>query len=66
MTRTQKAVFIAAAIVALLLGVILSQVLPGRSSQDQAALNDAGIVLLPKPPIASPEHDRPERRGCSA
>ncbi|MCF5651567.1 protein SCO1/2 [Pseudomonas syringae] len=48
MTRTQKAVFIAAAIVALLLGVILSQVLPDRSSQDQAALNDAGIVLLPK------------------
>ncbi|MCL6310460.1 SCO family protein [Pseudomonas syringae] len=48
MTRTQKAVFIAAAIVALILGVILSQVLPGRSSQDQAALNDAGIVLLPK------------------
>ncbi|WP_439868617.1 SCO family protein [Pseudomonas syringae] len=48
MTRTQKAVFIAAAIVALLLGVILSQVLPGRSPQDQAALNDAGIVLLPK------------------
>ena len=48
MTRTQKTVFIAAAIVALLLGVILSQVLPGRSSPDQAALNDAGIVLLPK------------------
>ncbi|WP_122319038.1 SCO family protein [Pseudomonas savastanoi] len=48
MTRTQKTVFIAAAIVALVLGLILSQLLPGSGSEDQAALNDAGIVLLPK------------------
>ncbi|RMQ11247.1 Sco1/SenC protein [Pseudomonas viridiflava] len=47
-TRTQKTVFIAAAIVALVLGLILSQLLPGSGSEDQAALNDAGIVLLPK------------------
>ncbi|GFZ66883.1 copper-binding protein [Pseudomonas amygdali pv. eriobotryae] len=48
MTRIQKTVFIAAAIVALVLGLILSQLLPGSGSEDQAALNDAGIVLLPK------------------
>ncbi|WP_122258930.1 SCO family protein [Pseudomonas syringae] len=47
-TRTQKTVFIAAAIVALVLGLILSQLLPGSGSEDQAALNDAGIVLLSK------------------
>ncbi|MDU8498821.1 SCO family protein [Pseudomonas syringae] len=48
MTRTQKTVFIAAAIIALVLGLIFSQLLPGSGSEDQAALNDAGIVLLPK------------------
>lgn len=48
MNRIQKTIFIAAAIVALVLGLILSQLLPGSGSEDQAALNDAGIVLLPK------------------
>ncbi|KPW16182.1 Sco1/SenC family protein [Pseudomonas cannabina pv. alisalensis] len=48
MTRIQKTVFIAAAIVALLLGLITSHLLSSRGPQDQAALNDAGIILLPK------------------
>ncbi len=48
MTRIQKTVFIAAGIVALLLGLITSQLLFKHGTQDQAALNDAGIILLPQ------------------
>ncbi|QGT79862.1 SCO family protein [Pseudomonas coronafaciens] len=48
MTRTQKTVFIVAALVALILGLIVSRLLPDNGPASQAALNDAGIVLLPK------------------
>ncbi|NVL42921.1 SCO family protein, partial [Pseudomonas syringae pv. actinidiae] len=48
MTRAQKTVFIVAAIVALVLGLVLSRLLPGSGPNNQAALNEAGIVLLPK------------------
>ncbi|NAT21999.1 SCO family protein [Pseudomonas syringae] len=48
MTRAQKTVFIVAAIVALVLGLALSRLLPGSGPNNQAALNEAGIVLLPK------------------
>lgn len=48
MTRTQKTVFIVAALVALILGLIVSRLLPDDGPASQAALNDAGIVLLPK------------------
>ncbi|RMO73463.1 SCO family protein [Pseudomonas syringae group genomosp. 3] len=48
MTRTQKTVFIVAAIVALVLGLVLSRLLPGSGPSNQTALNEAGIVLLPK------------------
>ncbi|MCI3947686.1 Sco1/SenC family protein [Pseudomonas syringae] len=48
MTRIQKTAFIVAAIVALILGLIVSRLLPGNGTPDQAALNDAGVILLPK------------------
>ncbi|SQF93445.1 SCO1/SenC family protein [Paucimonas lemoignei] len=48
MTRTQKTVFILVAIVALILGVTVNRVLTDRGTGDQAALLDAGIILLPK------------------
>ncbi|POD77076.1 cytochrome c oxidase assembly protein [Pseudomonas syringae group genomosp. 3] len=48
MTRAQKTVFIVAAIVALVLGLVLSRLLPGGGPSNQTALNEAGIVLLPK------------------
>ncbi|OUM05238.1 cytochrome c oxidase assembly protein [Pseudomonas syringae] len=48
MTRIQKTAFIVAAIVALTLGLIVSRLLPGNGTPDQAALNDAGVILLPK------------------
>ncbi|WP_122761002.1 SCO family protein [Pseudomonas viridiflava] len=48
MTRTQKTVFIVAAIVALVLGLVLSGLLLGSGPSNQTALNEAGIVLLPK------------------
>ncbi|MBD8492166.1 SCO family protein [Pseudomonas syringae] len=48
MTRTQKTVFILVAIVAVILGLTVQRVLSGRSGADQAALVDAGIILLPQ------------------
>ena len=48
MTRTQKTVFILVAIVALILGLTVNRVLTDRGTGDQAALLDAGIILLPK------------------
>ena len=48
MTRTQKAVFILVAIVALVLGLTVYRVLSGTDQGDQAAHIDAGIILLPQ------------------
>ncbi|TDV52890.1 protein SCO1/2 [Pseudomonas graminis] len=48
MTRTQKTVFILAAIVALVLGLTVYRVLSGPDQGDQTALIDAGIILLPQ------------------
>lgn len=48
MTRTQKTVFILVALVALILGVVVNRALSDRSSGDQTALIDAGIILLPQ------------------
>lgn len=48
MTRTQKIVFILAAIVALVLGLTVYRVLSGPDQGDQTALVDAGIILLPQ------------------
>ena len=48
MTRTQKTVFIMVAIIALILGLIVSRVLSGKGAGDQAAMIDAGIILLPQ------------------
>jgi protein SCO1/2 len=48
MTRTQKTVFILAAIVALVLGLTVYRVLSGPDQGDQTALVDAGIILLPQ------------------
>lgn len=48
MTRTQKTVFILVAIVAVILGLTVQRVLSGRGGADQAALVDAGIILLPQ------------------
>ncbi len=48
MTRTQKTVFILVALVALILGYAVNRALSGNSASDQAALIDAGIILLPQ------------------
>ncbi|MBC3952254.1 SCO family protein [Pseudomonas folii] len=48
MTRTQKIVFILVALVALMLGFAVNRALSGKSSGDQTALIDAGIILLPQ------------------
>jgi len=48
MTRTQKTVFILAAIVALILGLTVNRVLSGKGQGDQTALIDAGVILLPQ------------------
>lgn len=48
MTRTQKTVFILVAVVALILGLTVNRVLSGKGPGDQAALIDAGIILLPQ------------------
>lgn len=48
MTRTQKTVFIVVAIVALIMGLVVSQVLSGNRPGDQTALVDAGVILLPQ------------------
>ncbi|WP_296260942.1 MULTISPECIES: SCO family protein [unclassified Pseudomonas] len=48
MTRTQKAIFILVAVVALVLGLTVSRVLSGNGQGDQAALIDAGVILLPQ------------------
>jgi protein SCO1/2 len=48
MTRNQKTVFILVAIVALIMGLTMYRVLSGRSTDDQMALIDAGIILLPQ------------------
>lgn len=48
MTRTQKTVFILAAIVALIVGLTVNRVLSEKGQGDQTALIDAGIILLPK------------------
>ncbi|BAP42352.1 SCO family protein [Pseudomonas sp. 21LCFQ02] len=48
MTRTQKTVFISVAIVAVILGLIVQRVLSGHGGADQAALVDAGIIMLPQ------------------
>lgn len=48
MTRTQKTVFILAAVVALILGLTVNRVLSGKGQGDQTALIDAGVILLPQ------------------
>lgn len=48
MTRTQKTVFILVALVALILGYAVNRALSGKSADDQTALIDAGIILLPQ------------------
>ena len=48
MTRTQKTVFILVAIVALVMGLTVYRTLSGTAQGDQAALIDAGIILLPQ------------------
>lgn len=48
MTRTQKTVFILVAFVALILGFAVNRALSGKSADDQTALIDAGIILLPQ------------------
>lgn len=48
MTRNQKTVFILVAIVALIMGLTMYRVLSGKSPDDQMALIDAGIILLPQ------------------
>jgi protein SCO1/2 len=48
MTRNQKTVFILVAIVALIMGLTMYRVLSGKSTDDQMALIDAGIILLPQ------------------
>lgn len=47
MTRVQKTVFILVAIVALILGLTVNQVLSNRGQGDPTAMIDAGIILLP-------------------
>ncbi|MDY7562494.1 SCO family protein [Pseudomonas sp. 10B1] len=47
MTRVQKTVFILVAIVALVLGLTVNQVLSNRGQGDPTAMIDAGIILLP-------------------
>jgi protein SCO1/2 len=48
MTRTQKTVFILVAIIALVLGLTVNRVLSGNGQGNQAALIDAGVILLPQ------------------
>lgn len=48
MTRIQKTVFVLVAIIALILGLTVHRVLSGKSTVDQTALLDAGIILLPQ------------------
>jgi protein SCO1/2 len=48
MTRIQKTVFILVAIVPLILGLTVDRVLSGKGQGDQAALIDAGVILLPQ------------------
>ncbi|MBA1231383.1 SCO family protein [Pseudomonas viridiflava] len=48
MTRTQKTVFILVAVVALIMGLTINGVLSGKGPGDQAALIDAGVILLPQ------------------
>ncbi|MDB6049096.1 MAG: cytochrome c oxidase assembly protein [Pseudomonas sp.] len=47
MTRVQKTVFILVALVALVLGLTVNQVLSNRGQGDPTAMIDAGIILLP-------------------
>jgi protein SCO1/2 len=47
MTRVQKTVFILVAVVALILGLTVNQVLSNRGQGDPTAMIDAGIILLP-------------------
>ena len=46
MTRVQKTVFILVAVVALILGLTVNQVLSNRGQGDPTAMIDAGIILL--------------------
>lgn len=48
MTRKQITVFVLIAVVALVLGLAVNQVLNGKSQNDPAALLGAGIVMLPQ------------------
>ena len=48
MTRTQKTVFILAAVIAVILGLTINKVLSGKGQGDPTALIDAGIILLPQ------------------
>ena len=48
MTRTQKTIFILVAVAALVLGLAVNRVLPGKGQAAQAALTAAGIILLPQ------------------
>jgi protein SCO1/2 len=66
MTRTQKAVFIIAGIIALSLGLLVSRVLSGNGDSQQTALIDAGVILLPQsrplPELSmSDQHGQPVR-----
>jgi len=48
MTRTQKTVFILAAVIAVILGLTINKVLSSKGQGDPTALIDAGIILLPQ------------------
>lgn len=48
MTRTQKAVFIIAALIVVIMGLILNNVLNAKRSPNATELVDAGIILLPQ------------------
>jgi protein SCO1/2 len=48
MTRTHTALFVLVALLALLLGLAVSNVFQGKAEGDTAALLDAGIVMLPQ------------------
>ena len=48
MTRTQKAVFIIAALIVVIMGLILNNVLNAKRAPSATELIDAGIILLPQ------------------
>lgn len=48
MTRTQKTVFIIAALIVVIMGLVLNNVLNAKRSPSATELIDAGIILLPQ------------------